>query len=332
MLMLHQAAEYLENHFRFNSKDKEMLARLFEAYKKPSDTLTQLPDLRTAAAYVTARGLSIGAVIERILAELAPYLDEFKTITDYGGGPGTFLWVYSEFATPTTYMNVDNSLHLLEVFKLLRQHFNANDFAQFQQQDYFNYRPKSTVDLSVFSYTLCENPESISLVKSACTNSNNILIVEPGTPLGFANILKARDLLISKNFKIIAPCTHHGACPLKDSQDDWCHFITRHNRTKTQMFLKNAEKSYEDEKFIFLFASKTIAERPNGLRVISRPQIKSFAVEFQYCADAKTDNTALIYKKSHKEQFKAAKKSRRGDLIHYNVEDNEVKPFGYIRR
>lgn len=63
------AAQFLIDTYRFNQEDKNRLTHIFEAYKNPEKTQTQIPDQRTAAAYMIARGLSISGVMQHIFEQ-----------------------------------------------------------------------------------------------------------------------------------------------------------------------------------------------------------------------------------------------------------------------
>ena len=82
-----------------------------------------------------------------------------------------------------------------------------------------------------------------------------LVIVEPGTPQGLGRILTCRDHLIGCGGHIVAPCTHAAACPLS-SASRWCHFSERLPRSRTHLFAKEGNLSYEDEKFSFLAVAK----------------------------------------------------------------------------
>ena len=69
----------------------------------------------------------------------------------------------------------------------------------------------------------------IEVLKKAWDAAKVLVIVEPGTPRGFENILKAREQLIQWGGKMIAPCPHVKQCPMKDK---WCHFSVRLERTR----------------------------------------------------------------------------------------------------
>ena len=103
---------------------------------------------------------------------------------------------------------------------------------------------------------------------------------------------------------------------MKAVENDWCHFVQRLERTKTQMFLKGAEKNYEDEKYIYLLASRTRKPDLTGNRVLAKPHQFSHRIDILYCsAKAETPQQVKIHKKSHKTLFKRVKKLKRGDLV-----------------
>src|SRR6202042_3033012 len=84
---------------------------------------------------------------------------------------------------------------------------------------------KPRADLVTASYVLAELPEKAAAGTARdlwASAAQMLVLVEPGTPAGFARIRAARDALIEAGGHVVAPCTHDKACPLSDS--DWCHF------------------------------------------------------------------------------------------------------------
>lgn len=108
-----------------------------------------------------------------------------------------------------------------------------------------------------------------------------VVIVEPGTPLGFTNVRQARALLLAAGATIAAPCPHDDACPMPEG--DWCHFAQRIARTPLHRVVKTATLSYEDEKFSYVAATR-YAVQTRAPRVLRHPQTRKGHIILELCA------------------------------------------------
>jgi ribosomal protein RSM22 (predicted rRNA methylase) len=134
-------------------------------------------------------------------------------------------------------------------------------------------------------------------------------MIEPGTPATFANVLRARDLLIGVGAQIVAPCPHHNVCPLA-ARNDWCHFAVRLERSAHHRRLKGGDLGYEDEKFSYLIASKIPMQRPEA-RIVRHPLKHSGHVKLTLCTPADLQQVTIA--KSQKLLYRAARKAEWGD-------------------
>ncbi len=94
---------------------------------------------------------------------------------------------------------------------------------------------------------------------------DTLLVVEPGTPAGYARILALRTQLIASGAHVAAPCPHDDKCPL--TAPDWCHFTQRLPRSRAHQQLKGAELAFEDEKFAYVALTRApvaAAPRPRA--------------------------------------------------------------------
>ncbi len=98
------------------------------------------------------------------------------------------------------------------------------------------------------------------------------MIVEPGTPDGYARMIEARDRLIAAGFHVAAPCPHSAACPIVPGTD-WCHFSARVSRSSLHRQIKGGTLAYEDEKFSYVAATRRPVT-PAPARVVRKPQIR----------------------------------------------------------
>ena len=72
-------------------------------------------------------------------------------------------------------------------------------------------------DLVIAGYVLAElaETEAAKRAKTLWEAADQMLVlVEPGTPQGFARIRAARAALIAAGGHVVAPCTHDKDCPL----------------------------------------------------------------------------------------------------------------------
>jgi ribosomal protein RSM22 (predicted rRNA methylase) len=139
-------------------------------------------------------------------------------------------------------------------------------------------------DLVTVSYVLGELTETAraEVVDAAAAAAQAVVIVEPGTPDGYARVIAARDRLIGAGFRVAAPCPHSAACPIVPGED-WCHFSARVSRSSLHRQVKGGSLAYEDEKFSYVAATRFPAS-PVSSRVVRRPQIRKGQVLLDLCS------------------------------------------------
>ena len=165
----------------------------------------------------------------------------------------------------------------------------------------------------VVSYMLNELKEDkkIEILEKLWNGTNEILfIIEPGTPENYKNILKYKEYLVQNGGYIVAPCPHQGKCELLEN--DWCHFTCRVERTKIHKNIKGADSPFEDEKFIYLVASKRKMDGSQN-RILRHPRIEKGYVEVKLCTEEGIKEEKIA--KSQKEKYKVARKADVGDEI-----------------
>lgn len=142
-------------------------------------------------------------------------------------------------------------------------------------------------------------------------STDTLLLVEPGTPAGWQRIMAARAQLIAAGAHVLAPCPHQQPCPLV--APDWCHFARRVARSRLHRLAKDAEVPWEDEKFIYLAATREKLA-PIGPRVLAPPKAGSGKVDLKLC---KTDGRASqrLFTKRDGDVFKRARRADWGDTL-----------------
>ena len=172
---------------------------------------------------------------------------------------------------------------------------------------------KENGDVVISSYMINELPkeERENAVKKMWNATNKLLvIIEPGTPAGFANILEIRNNILNLGGNIVAPCCCIGKCPI--AKDDWCAFYTRIARSSIHRQTKNGTLGYEDEKFSYIAFSKVPVDN-KGERILRHPQINSGYVKVKVCTSNGIEEKT--YSKKDKEIYKKVRKMNAGQKI-----------------
>ena len=160
------------------------------------------------------------------------------------------------------------------------------------------------------------------MVQAALRKARQALVlVEPGTPAGFERIRMARTALIGLGARLVAPCPHGHACPIV--APDWCHFSVRLPRSRDHRLTKQAERSFEDEKFSYLAVSRTLVPARSGPRIISPPRIGKADVTLRFC-----DQPGIAERRiprQDKLNYKAAKKLGWGEIVRDTDEQTPVQ-------
>lgn len=270
-----------------------------------------------ALAYALARMPATYAAIAASLNALGEVNPEFApaSLLDIGAGPGTATWAASEaFASLDTFTLLDANTALRDLATEM-----AQSRARFAAMRYDSgnalksLAAASEADLVVASYVINElgaaERAALADVMWAKTR-DTLLVVEPGTPAGYAHIVDLRAQLIAKGAYAVAPCPHDAACPL--TRPDWCHFTQRLQRSRVHKHLKGAELPYEDEKFSYVILSRAKpAKRP--ARVLAQPLTSKIAVSAKICAADGIETASVPHR--NKAAYKRAKKWSWGDAI-----------------
>ncbi len=287
------------------SQLRQYCLELSDRYRKGSSPFLEKREHRFA--YLVTRFPATFAAITRVLQEITRM--RIETMLDLGSGPGT-----GYLAAKDIFPHL-HAAHLLEtdpVFIEIGKKL-IEDKVSWIRQDLKEVGILEPQDLVLLSYSIGEIPEKHwdSILESAWRATKKALVViEPGTPRGFSHIRKIREKLISYGGRILAPCPHEHACPMKDP--DWCHFSTRLTRNYLHKIAKEAALGFEDEKFSYIIVSKEAAN-PSGDRILRPPQKRKGHVIFSLCTPEGLKNKVVT--KKEKEIYKKSKKLDWGDVL-----------------
>src|SRR5579872_1308318 len=271
-------------------KELAAAAKAMSAGYRRGETSRPIATPLAATAYAVARMpatfAACGAVFARLqqaMPDLAP-----RSFLDVGAGTGSASWAavtaWPDIAS-ITMLDRNPALRAM-ARRLAGPQGGPLTKAEILAGDLTAANAKA--DLVVTSYVLAELPEdqsaSVALDLWPCA-LEALVLVEPGTPDGFARIRNARAALIAAGAHVAAPCTHDGNCPL--AQDDWCHFSQRLPRSRDHMRLKEANVPFEDERYSYVVATRRKVAL-GVARVLAPPLETKPGVTFKLC-----DETSL---------------------------------------
>jgi len=240
-----------------------------------------------ALAYALARMPATYAAVSACLNALGEARPDFapRALLDVGAGPGTASWA-AAYAFPSldsfVLLDANPALRALAL-ELLRDSSRLADLNYDAGDARAALAKAEAADLVIASYLIGElgEAERKSLVETMWGKTRDTLvIVEPGTPAGYARILAARGELIAAGANVTAPCPHEATCPL--SPPDWCHFSQRLPRSRAHKQVKGADVPFEDERFSYVVMTRKPIEH-RASRVLAQPAIGKADISAKLC-------------------------------------------------
>ncbi|WP_217240651.1 small ribosomal subunit Rsm22 family protein [Streptomyces sp. AC555_RSS877] len=290
--------------------------RLISNYR--GATPTNAPILRDRADVAAYAAYRMPATFEAVRSALEAFAQAAPDWTpgshiDVGGGTGAATWAVSATWSgerPVTVL--DWAEPALALGREIAATNPALRTAHWQRARIGSALTLDSTDLVTVSYVLNEltAPDRVALVDAAAHAAQAVVIVEPGTPDGYARVIEARDRLIAAGFRVAAPCPHSAACPIVPGED-WCHFSARVSRSSLHRQVKGGSLPYEDEKFAYVAAARFPAA-PAPSRVVRRPQIRKGQVLLDLCEPEGQLSRRTITKR-HGDLYKAARDTDWGD-------------------
>ena len=310
-------------------------ARLSQRYRQAdsaagSPAVGALADEMSRAAYLAVRMPATFAAITAALRWTREACHEdraqIRSALDLGSGPGTALWAATQvFPTLLSATAVERDAHLIDIGRRLaaRSEGAAVRETQWYCGDLASELPSGRWDLVICAYALNEIGEAhrARLIRQAWERCAKLLvIVEPGTKLGFANVLAVRSQMLSPDLGaeapwLTAPCPHSLACPMA-AAGDWCHFAARVERTSFHRRLKGAELGHEDEKFSYVAflrdeAGQFTGRKQTEARMVRHPRIFSGYAQLTVCTEGRLEQATI--RRSQKEDWRRLKRLGWGD-------------------
>ncbi len=270
-------------------------------------------------AYLATRLPATYAAAHAAFEALALRLPDLRpaSLLDLGAGPGTASWAALDvFPTLADVTLVEREPLFRREGQALARDAPAPLAAAYWVAADLAAAALPPADLVVASFALAEiapqhQPRLIAAAWQASRQA--LVLIEPGTPSGFARIAVARAQLLDAGAEAAAPCPHRLPCPLIGTAE-WCHRSVRLARSRTHRAAKGAELGWEDEKFSYLAVTRHPVATA-GSRLLYPPRIGKAEIQAFLC---RKDGTAAWRRIPARDRasYKAARKWRWGDAIH----------------
>lgn len=286
-----------------------------EAYRlKTGEGKRLLTRESEAAAYALSR---MPATVEAARAALAEALEAAglapETMLDCGAGTGAVTFAADELLDLSRAVCMEREAAMRAVGQRLMREAGGIQ-AEWMACDLTADEPLPRAQLVCEGYMLGELEASMRLpvarrLWDACEQL--LVLIEPGTPQGFANLRAVREELTKQGAYVAAPCPGgSAACPM--TGDNWCHFAVRVQRTRLHKALKGGDAPFEDEKFAYLALSREKPVNPCRARLLRHAQIAPGRILLPVC-EAEGEKTLAVTKKDP--LWKRARKIKWGERV-----------------
>ena len=298
--------------------------KLSEGYRQ-GQTSRAVVRPAAACAYAVARMPATYAACSAVFSRLMMAMPDLapRTLLDVGAGTGAASWAaVTAWPQMESLTMLDHNPALRALARKLAQagppglasaEILGGDLALLDMK----------AGLVVASYVLAELPEEKAAGVAAELwrwTDAALVLVEPGTPQGFARIRAARAALIAAGAHVAAPCTHDDECPMARSvgesrsdqnQSDWCHFSQRLPRSRDHMLMKGASVPFEDERYAYVAVTREPAAR--GARILAPVLETKPGLTFKLCDE--TGLRAQFVAARDKDEYRRVRKRGWGDLF-----------------
>lgn len=294
----------------------ERAATISHTYRAGGGSAAVVSDETDVLAYLLSRlpaTYAVAAAVFDAVREAAPDFAP-KSIADIGAGPGTASWAALETWPDVAQVAMaDSNAAFLKVAKILAFGSPSLGHADFIAQNLSGSAPPRA-DLVTACFVLAElAPSALSEAVNRLWSATNemLVLIEPGTPAGFARIRAVRELLIAAGAHVLAPCTHDRPCPITGS--DWCHFSQRLPRSRDHLKVKGASVPFEDERYAYVAVSRRLIARTNLARIIAQPEESKAGITLPLCAERGLQRAFVS--KRQRDLYALLRKARWGDTI-----------------
>ncbi|GAA3224220.1 small ribosomal subunit Rsm22 family protein [Nonomuraea helvata] len=293
----------------------DSVARLTQSYRTGTGGGTHIRSRADVAAYAAYRMPATYAAAATAMRQAATLTPGFRPRThlDVGGGTGAAIWAADRtWGSLEQITVIEHDPHIIDLGKRLARTSGSLRGVTWRQASVRPGLDRPPADLVTMSYALGELPEAQrrEIVGWLAADAAMVIVVEPGTPAGYATVAEAREVLAARGLTIVAPCPHDGPCPIVPGRD-WCHFSVRLPRSSLHRRIKAGTLSFEDEKFSYVAATTVPAERAEA-RILRHPVKRKGVVSLRLCT-GDDEVSDVIVSKRQGDLYRAARDADWGD-------------------
>jgi len=281
---------------------KRAAAEISNAYREGNALAFKTPE--RVAAYLVTRMPATYAAADAVLREVHHRLGStfVESVLDVGAGSGGASLAATRWLEPKRLTLLERDAAMAGFARELLPE------AEIRSEDFTHPASFARHDVVIAAYALGEAPAAHVIARLWEAARVALVVIEPGTPRGFALIREIRLQLLAAGAHMLAPCPRADACPVTGS--DWCHFAARVERTSLHRRVKEAELNYEDEKFSYVAVGREASPLP-AARIVRHPVHQPGLISLQTCTPRGFETVRAT--KRDREKFRAARRADWGD-------------------
>ena len=231
--------ENLKEHFLVQDLDDRQLAKqieiireLYTSRREGLDEKDWTPQEVTAYAsfYLPTNLKKFDFIFDQLSSAVREKISNCSVV-DFGTGPGTYLLAFLQrlgLSSGKTHYGIDNNKIMIKQAKKLIEGTcpEAYENITFQEKLTFDFSEKES--LLIFGNSLNEIHSQDIFQIVEMVSPKYLLLIEPGTPAVFEEVLKLRGYLKDNGYQCLYPCPNMQECPLQFGYErDWCHQVWR---------------------------------------------------------------------------------------------------------
>lgn len=235
---------------------------------------------------------------------------------DLGAGPGTFSVAWKQLGATGVFHQIELSSLMKDQGRKIWQGLYQEELKQGSRWEWNSSNEK----FLLFGHSANEMGSKVAIDYIEKINPDHILFIEPGTKDFFSKMLEIRDYLLKNNWNVLYPCPLSLECPMKGSENDWCHqFINVKQDSEIERISQMARK---DRKLLPLTVhsySKTFSAKNTAERLVRVLPETKFSFEWEVCHNNQIEQDQVMKRDLTKQETRELSELLAGASIETEV-------------